>query len=67
MFCLSAGFFINGQLKCDGPVKSHYDTNVCHSHESGNPGTCKCLKYWIPAPRSSRGQVLREWQVFTPT
>jgi len=21
MFCLSAGFFINGQLKCDGNVK----------------------------------------------
>jgi len=21
----------------DGPVKSHDDTNVCHSRESGNP------------------------------
>jgi len=23
--------------------------NSCHSRESGNPGTCKYLKYWIPA------------------
>jgi len=34
---------INAIYINDGFVKS------CHSRESGNPGTCKYLKYWIPA------------------
>jgi hypothetical protein len=42
-------------LKCalkitiDGAVKSHYDTNVCHSRESGNPLFQILTSSWIPA------------------
>jgi len=42
-------------LKCalkitiDGAVKSHYDTNVCHSRESGNPLFQTLTSSWIPA------------------
>jgi hypothetical protein len=42
-------------LKCalkitiDGAVKSHYDTNVCHSRESVNPLFQILTSSWIPA------------------
>ena len=35
--------------KFDGPVKSHNDTNVCHSRESGNPLFQILTSSWIPA------------------
>jgi len=31
------------------PVKSLYDTNVCHSRESGNPLFQILTSSWIPA------------------
>ena len=33
----------------DGPVKSNYDTHVCHSRESGNPLFQTLTSSWIPA------------------
>ena len=33
----------------DGPVKSNYDTHVCHSRESGNPLFQILTSSWIPA------------------
>jgi len=33
----------------DGPVKSLYDTHVCHSRESGNPLFQILTSSWIPA------------------
>ena len=37
------------KVKHDVPVKSHDNTNVCHSRESGNP-LCQILtSSWIPA------------------
>ena len=33
----------------DDPVKSLYDTNVCHSRESGNPLFQILTSSWIPA------------------
>ena len=35
--------------KFDGPVKSHNDTNVCHSRESWNPLFQILTSSWIPA------------------
>jgi len=36
-------------MKYDGLVKSHNDTNVCHSRESGNPLFQTLTSSWIPA------------------
>gem|GEM_PF-1502168 len=33
----------------DGLVNSHYDTNVCHSRESGNLSFQILTSSWIPA------------------
>jgi len=40
---------LSGAISCDESVKSHYDTNVCHSRESGNPLIKILTSSWIPA------------------
>ena len=42
-------FYYVDQFKYTEPVKSHYDTNVCHSRESGNPLIKILTSSWIPA------------------
>jgi len=41
--------FLFTKLSNDEPVKSHYDTIVCHSRESGNPLLQTLTSSWIPA------------------
>ena len=42
-------FYLLILLIHDEPVKCHYDTNVCHSRESGNPLFQMLTSSWIPA------------------